>query len=102
MEKVVEMALSEYEQVSAATKKMEESIYGALDAVDAYRDLVASLLEGQQASDQTNETLVKRYEQFLQRADSMTSQLEDGVVDDLLFCLHRLFAVDLTERNKFV
>ncbi len=102
MEKVVEMAVSEYEQVAEVTKKMEESIYGALDAVDAYRDVVATLLEAQQASEETNKTLVKRYEQFLQRADSMTSQMEDGVVDDLLFCLHRLFAVDLTERNKFV
>ncbi len=102
MEKVVEMALSEYEQVAAATKKMEEDIYGALDAIDAYRDVVATLLEAQQASDETNETLVKRYEQFLQRADSMTTQMEDGVVDDLLWCLHRLCAVDLTERNKFV
>ena len=96
------MALSEYEQVAEATKEMEAAIYGALDAVDAYRDLLASLIEGQQSSAQTNEKLVSRYQQFLKRADSMTSQLEDGVVDDLLVCLHRLFTVDLIERDEFI
>ena len=96
------MALSEYEQVAEATKNMEAAIYGALDAVDAYRDLLASLIEGQESSAQTNEKLVKRYQQFLKRADLMTSHLEDDVVDDLLFCLHRLFTVELTERDEFI
>ena len=96
------MALSEHEQVVDATKKMETAIYGALDAVDSYRDLVTALIEGQTASEETNEKLVKRYRQFLTRADSMTTRLEDDVLDDLLFCLHRLFAVDLTERDEFI
>ena len=96
------MALSEYEQVAEATKNMEAAIYGALEAVDAYRDLLLSLVEGQEASAQTNEKLVKRYQQFLKRADSMISHLEDDVVDDLLVCLHRLFTVELIERNEFI
>ncbi len=96
------MALSEFEQVAQATKNMEAAIYGALEAVDSYRDLLSSLIEGQQSGEQTNEKLVKRYEQFRKRAESMTTHLEDDVVDDLLYCLHRLFIVDITERNEFI
>ncbi len=96
------MAVSEHEQVTGATKNMEAAIYGALEAVDSYRDLLVSLIEGQKSSAETNEKLVKRYQQFLKRADSMTTVLEDDVVDDLLYCLHRLFTVEITERDEFI
>lgn len=96
------MVMSEHEQVAEATKNMEAAIYGALEAVDSYRDVLTSLIEGQKSSAQTNEKLVKRYQQFLKRADSMTTLLEDDVVDDLLYCLHRLFTVEITERDEFI
>lgn len=93
---------SEYSQVAELTKAMETAIYGALDAVDEYRDLVSSLLQAQQSSSEPNQALIKRYGQFLDRADAMTSTIEDDVLDALLFCLHRLFAVDLAERDEFI
>lgn len=93
---------TDYEAVAGATKAMEAAIYESLDAVDRYRDLVTSLLDRQEASSQPNMALVKRYRQFLQRADNMTTALEDNVLDELLFCLHRLFAVDLAERDEFI
>ena len=104
MEKVGQVAVngSEYEQVQEATKAMESAIYGALDAVDQYRELIDALREGQKANPEPNAALVKRYGQFLQRADAMTSTLEDDVLDELLFCLHRVFAVDLAERGEFI
>jgi len=93
---------TDYEAVAGATKAMEAAVYDALNAVDRYSNLITSLLERHEASSQPNMALVKRYRQFLQRADNMTTALEDDVLDELLFCLHRLFAVDLAERDEFI
>ncbi|MGI9605357.1 MAG: hypothetical protein ACR2P0_04380 [Acidimicrobiales bacterium] len=96
------MAVTIHEQIATATGTMEAAVYAALDAIDSYRDVVAALLADQNQSEDPNVMLVKRFEQFLQRADSMTTTIEDSVLDDLLFCLHRVFAVDLAERGEFI
>jgi hypothetical protein len=96
------MTESRSDQVSAATKAMEAAVYGALEAIDSYQELVTSLIAEQQDSGQPNEKLIKRYQQFIKRADSMTSTLEDDVLEDLLFCLHRLFTLEPTERGEFI
>lgn len=81
---------------------MEEAIYGALDAVDRYQATVQRLLDAQEAADEPNVRLVKRYKEFLRRSASMITTLEDDVVNDLLYCRHRLFAVDLSEKGEFI
>ncbi len=94
--------MSTHERLIPATESVEQSIHAALDACDAYRDLVESELATLTAAAEPNEMLVKRLRQFLARIESITTQLEDGVLDDLNFLTDRLFAVKRTEEGKFV
>lgn len=94
--------MSVHQRVAERTQVMESAIYAALDAVDAYAELLRGLIVELEAADEPNEKLIKRCNQFLAKAASMTSTLEDDVVTDLLFCLDRLFAVALAERGEFI
>ena len=91
-----------HQRVAGPTKEMEDAVYAALDAIDGYADVVRSLLAEQEASDEPNTMLVKRFKQFLKKAESMTTTIEDEVVMDLLFCTDRLFAVDLADKGEFI
>lgn len=96
------MAVSAYEQVAAKTQAMESAIYAALDAIDAYSDTIGQLRAELESAAEPNAKLIKRLGQFLDRAQSMTRTVEDEVVTDLLFCVDRLFSVDLAERGEFI
>ncbi len=96
------MALSVHEQIAAKTEAMESAIYAALDAIDSYAETVAQVRAQQAAAEHPNEKLVKRLDQFLAKARSMTTTMEDDVVTELLFCVDRLFSVDLAERGEFI
>jgi hypothetical protein len=97
-----EVAVSEHEIVVDKTKAMEAAIHAALDAADDYLETIRSLLAAQQAADAPNKELVGRYGQFIKRATNIIEAIEDGPLNDLNFCLDRLFAVDLAERGEFI
>ncbi len=94
--------MSEHEQIGEVTQELEDSLYGALDAIDRYREVVQGLLDAHLASENPNHQLVSRYRQFLGRTAAMTTHMEDAVLTDFLFLRHRLFAVDLAERGEFI
>ncbi len=96
------MAVTIHEQVADVTRAMESAIYAALESIDAYTDTLTRLIGEQQTSAQPNEKLIKRFNQFLARAASMTTVIEDHVITELLFCLDRLFAVEMAERGEFI
>jgi hypothetical protein len=81
---------------------MEAAIYGALDAIDAYRATLEDVIGEQEASGEPNEMLVKRMRQFQDRADKMTKAIEDEVLTVLMFCLDRLFSVKMAEDGEFI
>ena len=91
-----------HEQVAEVTSGMEQAVYAAMDAVDAYVDTIRRLLAEQGALEEPNEMLVKRFKQFINRGETMTTMLEDDVLTEMLFCVHRLFAVDLAEKGEFI
>lgn len=96
------MAVTMHDQVTNVTRTMEAAIYAALESIDTYAETLTRLIAEQQASAEPNEKLIKRFNQFLARATSMTSVMEDHVITDLLFCLDRLFAVEMAERGEFI
>ncbi|MDH3499716.1 MAG: hypothetical protein OEM97_06310 [Acidimicrobiia bacterium] len=96
------MAVTVYEQVGAETRAMEAAVYAALDAIDGYAEAVARLAAEQQASADPNDMLIKRLHQFGAKAHAMTKIIEDDVITEMLFCVDRLFAVDLAEKGEFI
>jgi len=91
-----------HEKVSAKTQMMEDAIYAALEAIDDYRTTIEGLISDQESSAQPNEMLVKRLRQFDGKAEAMTRIVEDEVLTELLFCIDRLFSVELAERGEFI
>jgi len=96
------VAMTVHEQVSEKTDLMEEAIYAALEAIDDYRATIERLIGDQESSAEPNEMLDKRLHQFAGKAETMTRIVEDEVVTELLFCIDRLFAVELAERGEFI
>lgn len=94
--------MSIHEQVAAQTEAMEAAIYAALDAIDSYAETVGRLRAELASAAEPNTKLIKRLDQFLDRARAMTHTMEDQVVTELLFCVDRLFSVDLAERGEFI
>jgi len=96
------MAVSAHENLTPVTAALEEAIHAALEACDVYRDVIDAELASLRASETTNAMLEKRLRQFAARIESITTQVEDGVLDDLNFLTDRLFAVKRTEEGEFI
>lgn len=96
------MAVSAHERVGVATEKLSEAIYDALEAIDAYRDEVAAVAAEQRGSDEPNDAVIHRMEQFGKRAAAMTQLIEDDVLTHLNFCTDRLFSVKTAEAGEFI
>ena len=94
--------MSVHAQVAEVTNDMETAIYEALDSIDRYAATIQRLVGEQHGAAEPNEMLVKRLQQFLAKAATMTTTVEDDVVTELLFCVDRLFAVDLAEKGTFI
>ncbi len=97
-----EMAVKPHELITEKTKAMEAAIYAALGAIDAYGAAARQVIADQEALADPNEMLVKRMAQFASRADTMTSIIEDDVLSHLMFCLDRLFSVEMAENGEFI
>lgn len=97
------MAVSAHDRVSEATTAMSDAIYAALDAIDAYREVVEAVAAEAAADGTTpNASLAKRMGQFSTRSAHMVETIEDSVLSDLNFCTDRLFSVGMAERGEFI
>lgn len=97
-----EVAVTKYEQVKALTGPVEAGFYELLDRIDAYRDLLARLISEEEAGDDPNAALIKRFRQFTSKAENMTRILEDDVLTEMLSLLDRLHAVKDAEEGTFI
>jgi hypothetical protein len=97
-----EVAVRPHELVGEKTKAMEAAIYAALAAIDDYADASRGIIAEQQQLDEPNEMLVKRMAQFVSKAEAMTGIIEDDVLAHLMFCLDRLFSVEMAENGEFI
>ena len=96
------MVVTKYEQVKAKTAPVEAAFYGLLEHIDEYRELLEALIAEDEAAEQPNAALVKRFRQFIGKATSMTKILEDDVLTEMLWLLDRLHAVKDTEEGTFI
>ena len=96
------MAMTTYERVAARTAEMDTAIYAALDAIDGYQQEMSTLITEHREAAEPNQALIKRLGQFQGKAQTMTSVIEDDVLTELLFCVDRLFSVELAERGEFI
>ncbi len=94
--------MTAHERIAERTKDLENGIYSALSAIDAYLATLRELIAEQESSDAPNEMLVKRMRQFVERGESMVQLIEDEVLTKLMFCLDRLFSVKLAEDGEFI
>lgn len=91
-----------HEQIGNKTEDMERAIHAALDACDAYIETIRSLVAAEEASADPRVPLLKRYTQFISKAENMISTIEDDVLTDLNFCLDRLFSIKMAEDGEFI
>lgn len=94
--------MSKYEQVKARTEPVEAAFYELLERIDEYRELLGRLIDEEAASDDPNHALVKRFRQFIGKAETMTRLLEDEVLTEMLWLIDRLHAVKDTEEGTFI
>ena len=91
-----------HEVIAEKTKAMESAIYAALAAIDDYAAAAQQVVDDQQVLAEPNEMLVKRMAQFVKKAETMTGIIEDEVLAHLMFCLDRLFSVEMAENGEFI
>ena len=91
-----------HELMAEKTRAMESAIYAALSAIDDYAAAALQVIADQEATGEPNEMLVKRMAQFAKKAETMTSIIEDDVLAHLMFCLDRLFSVEMAENGEFI
>lgn len=91
-----------HELIGEKTRAMEAAIYAALDGIDDYAAAAKHLIAEQEALPEPNEMLVKRLGQFVAKAEAMTTIVEDEVLAHLVFCLDRLFSVEMAENGEFI
>lgn len=94
--------MTAYEQLKPRTEALEAAVYAALDACDAYREVVVTHLAAEEAEPDPNPMVVKRLRQFEKKADAITQIIEDDVITELLFCIDRLAMLELAERGEFI
>jgi hypothetical protein len=97
-----EMVVKPHELIAEKTQQMEAAIYAALAGIDAYGAAARQVIADQQGLAEPNEMLVKRMAQFVSRAETMTSIIEDDVLSHLMFCIDRLFSVEMAENGEFI
>lgn len=102
MEEVAEVAVTAYERVKESSDAMSDAIYAALDAIDVFKATADEIAAEQGDEEEANIGLVKRMKQFSTRATAMVATIEDRVLDDLNFCMDRVFSVELAERGEFI
>lgn len=91
-----------HEVMAEKTKAMEAAIYAALSSIDDYAAAAGRVITDEEASGEPNDMLVKRMAQFVKKAETMTSIIEDDVLAQLMFCLDRLFSVEMAENGEFI
>lgn len=97
-----EVAVRPHELMTEKTKAMEAAIYAALSSIDDYAAAAGRVITDEEASGEPNDMLVKRMAQFVKKAETMTSIIEDDVLAQLMFCLDRLFSVEMAENGEFI
>jgi uncharacterized protein YuzB (UPF0349 family) len=97
-----EVAVKPHELMAEKTEAMESAVYAALSAIDSYAAAARQVIAAEEATGDPNEMLVKRMVQFATKADTMTSIIEDDVLTHLMFCLDRLFSVEMAENGEFI
>lgn len=91
-----------HQVMAEKTQAMEAAVYTALSAIDDYAAAARQVIAAEEATGAPNEMLVKRMAQFAAKADTMTSIIEDDVLAHLMFCLDRLFSVEMAENGEFI
>jgi hypothetical protein len=97
-----EVAVRPHELIGEKTRAMEGAVYAALGAIDDYAAAARQVISEQQQLEEPNDMLVKRMAQFADKADAMTGIIEDEVLAHLMFCLDRLFSVEMAENGEFI
>lgn len=96
------MAVKPHELMAGKTEAMESAVYSALSAIDDYVAAARQVIADEEATGEPNEMLVKRMAQFANKGRTMTSIIEDDVLAHLVFCLDRLFSVEMAENGEFI
>ncbi len=91
-----------HDAVEPKTRELEEAVYGALDACDAYLETVREHLAAEEAKPEPNAAVVKRLRLFEKKASAMVTVIEDDAITELLTLVDRLHALADAELGTFI
>lgn len=91
-----------HDAVEVKTRELEEAVYGALDACDAYLETVREHLAAETSKPEPNAAVVKRLKMFEKKASAMVTVIEDDAITEMLSLIDRLHALGDAELGTFI
>ncbi|MGH8945177.1 MAG: hypothetical protein ACRDVL_03410 [Acidimicrobiia bacterium] len=93
------MVVRPHEVMKERTAALEDAFYQLLRVCDDYRQAVDGLLGAERDSAEPREQLVHRLDQLSARISRVITILEDEALNEMLFIMDRLFALERAERG---
>jgi hypothetical protein len=94
--------VSYYERAKPAADEVERAFYAALEAVDRYATLLDALVAEEEAKDEPDAELVRRFRHQQREAAELTGALEGEALEALLRIIDRVLMIKHTEEGRFV
>jgi len=91
-----------YERAKPASEELERTFYAALEAADRYAALMDALAAEEEARDEPNAELVRRFRHQRSEAAELTGAMEGQALETLLRIIDRVLMIKHTEEGKFV
>jgi hypothetical protein len=91
-----------HDAVEVKTRELEDAVYAALDACDAYLETVRAHLAAETSKPEPNAAVVKRLKMFEKKASAMVTVIEDDAITEMLSLIDRLHALGDAELGIFI
>lgn len=91
-----------YERAKPAADELERAFYAALEATDRYAALLDALVAEEEAKDEPNAELVRRFRHQRREADELVAAMEGKALEALLRIIDRVPMIKQTEEGRFV
>jgi hypothetical protein len=94
--------MSYYERAKPAADELERAFYAALEAADRYTALMDALAAEEEAREEPNPELVRRFRHQRSEAAALIGAMEGPPLEALLRIVDRVLMIKHTEEGRFV
>ena len=94
--------MSAYDRARPQAAELERAFYAALETADRYAALLDVLVAEEEAKDDPNPELIRRFRHQRRETAELTAALEAQPLEALLRILDRVLMIKHTEEGRFV